>query len=77
MEKFLIEIKKKFREGDEELVKMVELKRIKQEGRNMKEYMQDFKKAARGSRYKGRLLIEEFKRDMNRVIRRKLIEVEN
>ena len=73
MEKFLIEIKKKFREGDEELVKMVELKRIKQEGRNMKEYMQDFKKAARGSRYKGRLLIEEFKREMNRVIRRKLI----
>ena len=31
----------------------------------------------RGSGYKRRPLVEEFKRGMNRVIRRKLIEVEN
>ena len=39
--------------------------------------MQDFKRIARGSGYEGHSLIEEFKRGMNRVIRRKLIEVEN
>ena len=31
---------------------------------------------ARGSRYEERVLVEEFKRGMNRVIRRKLIETE-
>jgi len=30
----------------------------------------------RGGRYEGRLLIEEFKREMNRMIRRKLMEAE-
>ena len=30
----------------------------------------------RGSRYEGRLLIEEFKREMNGIIRRKLIKAE-
>ena len=39
--------------------------------------MQEFKRAARGSGYKGRLLVEEFKREMNGVIRRKLMEAEN
>ena len=32
---------------------------------------------ARGSGYKGRSLVEEFKRGINRGIRRKLMEVEN
>ena len=43
----------------------------------MEEFVQEFKRAARGSEYKGRLLVEEFKRGMNGVIRRKLIEAEN
>ena len=34
------------------------------------------RRAARESRYEGRLLIEEFKREMNGTIRKKLIEVE-
>ena len=74
---FLIEIKKKFGEGDEELVKVVELKRMKQGGRSIEEFVQEFKKAARNSRYKECLLIKEFKRGMNRTIRRKLMEAEN
>jgi len=41
----------------------------------MEEFIQEFRKVVRGSRYKGRLLIEEFKRELNRMIRRKLIEV--
>ena len=43
----------------------------------MEEFVQKFKRAARGSGYKGQLLAEEFKREMNRAIRRKLMETEN
>jgi len=39
--------------------------------------VQDFKRVARGSRYEGCPLIEEFKWDMNESIRRKLMEAEN
>jgi len=38
--------------------------------------MQEFKKVTRGSSYEGRPLIEEFKRGLNRSIRRKLAEAE-
>jgi len=43
----------------------------------MEEFIQEFKRAARGSGYEGRLLVEEFKRGMNGGIRRKLMEAEN
>jgi len=74
---FLVEIKKEFGGGDEESVKVAELKKIKQGGRTMEEFVQDFKRVARGSGYKGCPLIEEFKWDMNGNIRRKLMKVEN
>ncbi len=41
----------------------------------MEEFVQEFRRAARDSGYEGRLLMEEFKRGMNRVIRRKLMKV--
>jgi len=34
----------------------------------MKEFVQEFRRAARGSRYKRRLLVEEFKRGINETI---------
>jgi len=43
----------------------------------MEEFVQEFKRMARGSRYEGRLLVEEFKRGINGGIRRKLMELEN
>ena len=43
----------------------------------MEEFVQEFKRAARGSGYEGRPLVEEFKRGMNGGIRRKLMEAEN
>ena len=43
----------------------------------MEEFVQEFKRAARGSGYEGRLLVEEFKREINGGIRRKLMEAEN
>ena len=42
----------------------------------MEEFIQEFRRVARESRYEGRLLIEEFKREMNGIIRRKLMEAE-
>ena len=72
---FLVDIRKKFREGDKELVKVTELKRLEQGGKMMK-FVQEFQRAARGSRYKERPLMEKFKRGMNRIIRRKLMKAE-
>ena len=69
-------IKKEFGGGEEESVKVAELKKLEQEGRIMKKFVQEFKRVARGSGYKGRLLIKKFKRGMNEMIRRKLMEAE-
>ena len=74
---FLAEIRRELGGGDEESVKVAELKKIEQGGRTMEEFMQDFKKVARGSGYEGYPLIEEFKRGINRSIWRKLMEAEN
>jgi len=76
-EEFLTSLKKEFGGGEEESVKVAELRRMEQGGKMMEEFVQEFKRAARGSRYEGRLLVEEFKRGMNRGIRRKLMELEN
>jgi len=73
---FLTEIKKGFGGGDEELVKVAELKRIKQGSRNMEEFIQDFKRVARDNSYEGCSLIEEFQRGINGASRRKLMEAE-
>ena len=76
-EEFLSSLKKEFGGGEEELVKVVELRKLEQGERTMEEFVQKFKKAARGSGYEGRPLVEEFKRGMNGAIRRKLMEAEN
>jgi len=77
IEEFLTALKNEFGGGEEESVKAVELRKLEQGGRTVKEFMQEFKRAARGSGYKGRLLVEEFKREINGGIRRKLMEVGN
>ena len=74
--KFLVEIGKEFGGGDKESVKMAELRRLEQGKRMMEEFVQEFRRAARESRYEERPLIEEFKREMNGMIRRKLMEAE-
>ena len=58
---FLAEIRREFGGGDEESVKVAELKKIEQGGRTMEEFVQDFKRTARGSGYEERPLVEEFK----------------
>jgi len=76
-EEFLMSLKKEFGGREEELVKVAELRKLEQGGRTMEEFVQEFKRAARGSGYEGRPLVEEFKRGMNRAIRRKLMEAES
>ena len=69
-------IKDNFGETLEEEKKIEQLRTIEQGGRTCDEYVQEFKKIARGSSYEGRPLIEEFKRGLNGAIRRKLVEAE-
>ena len=76
-EEFFTNLRKEFGGGEEELVKVAELRKLEQGGRMMEEFVQEFKRAARGSGYEGQPLIEEFKRGMNGGIQRKLMEAEN
>ena len=77
VEEFFTTLKKEFGGGEEESVKAAELRKIEQGGKTMEEFVQEFKRAARGSGYEGRPLVEEFKRSINGGIRRKLMETEN
>ena len=77
VEEFLIALKKEFSGGEEKSVKAAELKKLEQGGRTMEEFVQEFKRAVRGSGYKGRPLVEKFKRGINGRIRKKLMEAEN
>ena len=77
VEEFFTTLKKEFGGGEEESVKAAELRKLEQGGKTMEEFVQEFKRAARGSGYEGRPLVEEFKRGMNGGIRRKLMEAEN
>jgi len=74
VEKLFTKIRNDFGETSEEERKIEQLRTIEQGGRTCDEYIQEFKKVARESGYKGRPLIEEFKRGLNEVIRRKLAE---
>ena len=53
VEEFLTILKKEFGGGEEELVKAAELRKLEQGGKTMEEFVQEFKRAARGSGYEG------------------------
>ena len=76
VEQLFTKIKNDFGETLEEKRKIKQLRTIEQGGRTCNEYVQEFKKVTRGSGYEGRPLIEEFKRELNGSIRRKLAEAE-
>ena len=69
-------IRNDFGETSEEEKKIEQLRTMEQGRRTCDEYVQEFKKVARESSYKERPLIEEFKRGLNRAIRRKLAKAE-
>ena len=53
MEEFFTSLKKEFGGGEEESVKVAELRKLEQGGKMMEEFVQEFKRAARGSGYEG------------------------
>ena len=70
VEQLFTKIRNNFGETSEEERKIEQLRTIEQGGRTCDEYVQEFKKVARGSGYEERPLIKEFKRELNRSIRR-------
>jgi len=76
MEELFEKMREEFGEFDEESRKADELRLLVQGSRTWDEYVQEFKRAARGSGYERRALIDEFKRGLNGTIKRKLAEVE-
>ena len=73
---FLANIKREFEGGDKEIVKVAELKKIEQGERTIEEFVQEFRRAAKGSRYKKRPLVKEFKKKINETIHQRFIESE-
>ena len=48
VEEFLMDLKKKFGGRDEEVVKVIELKILKQEGKMMEKFVQEFRRVVKG-----------------------------
>ena len=76
VEELFKKMENKFGETREEERKVEQLRTIEQGGRIYDEYIQEFKKITRGSGYEGQPFIEEFKRGLNRRIKRKLAKTE-
>ena len=55
---------------------MDELRVLEQRGKTVDEYVQEFRRAVRGSGYEKRVLVEEFKRGLSGAIKRRLTEAE-
>jgi len=51
VKEFLTDLKKEFRGGDEEIIQVIELKKLEQGGKTIKEFVQEFRRAVRESRY--------------------------
>ena len=58
---FLTDLKKEFGRGDDEMIRVMELKKVEQGSKTMENFVQEFRRVARDSRYKGRSLVENFK----------------
>ena len=65
---FLADLKKIFDGGDNKTIKVVKFKKMKQKEKTIEEFVQEFRRVVRENDYKERLLIEEFKRGMNKTI---------
>jgi len=53
VEEFFTSLKREFGEGEEESIKVAELRQLEQGGKTMEEFVQVFKRVARESGYKG------------------------
>ena len=73
---FLVDIKKEFGEEDKKRAKVVELTRLEQESKTMKEFVPKFRRVVRDSECEGRPLVKEFKKEINATICQRLIKSE-
>ena len=72
----LVALKRKFGKGDNKLAKVTELKQVKQDSQIINKFIQIFKWVVRDNRYEDQILVKEFKREINRAIRYKLMKTE-
>ena len=77
VEELFAKIRQEFGEFDEESRKVDELRVLEQGEKTMDKYVQEFRKATRRSGYKEKALVEEFKRGLNRVVQRRLVEAKS
>jgi len=77
MEELFEKMREEFGEFDEESRKADELRLLTQGSKTYNEYIQEFRRAARESRYEGRVLTDRFKEGLNGTIKRKLAEAES
>ena len=75
-EEFLANLKKEFGKKEEEIVKAVKLRRLEQGRKIIEEFIQEFRKVTRESKYKERLLTEKFKWEINNTIWWRLMKSE-
>jgi len=61
VKEFIANLKEEFGEGNNETMKVAELKKVEQEEKIIEKFIQKFRRVVRESEYKERLLIEEFK----------------
>ena len=64
----LTNIREELERGNEEIVKVADLKRLEQKEKTIEKFVQEFRRAARESGYEERPLVEEFKRAINGTI---------
>lgn len=55
---FLSDLKEEFGRGNNKMIKVAELKKVKQRSRTIDKFVQEFMQAVRESKYKRRLLIQ-------------------
>ena len=64
----MVDIKRKFERGVKKSIKVAELWKLEQGNKMMEKFVQEFRRAAKGSRYEGYSFIEEFKQEINEEI---------
>jgi len=77
VEELFIKIRQEFGEFDEESRKMDKLRVLEKGEKIVDEYVQEFRRAVKESGYKERVLVKEFKQELNGIARRRLAEVES
>ena len=61
IEEFLSDLKEEFRRENNKIIKVIEFKKVEQGSRIIEEFVQEFRKVVKRSRYERRQLVEKFK----------------